>query len=134
VKIQFSKTRKPLPADVLRLYQFAPWASKRKGADVRRMIAHTPIFFTAWKDGSLLGMARAGTDFAFRAVLWDLIVDPAHWGKGIGSRMVRDFLGHPGLKKVESFWLSTTDKQRFYSKFGFKLNTKNIMVFKRGRR
>lgn len=98
------------------------------------MLRHTPLFFTAWEAGTLVGMARATTDFAFRAVLWDVIVDPAFARRGIGSQLVTRFLKHPRLKTVESFWLSTTDKQRFYAKFGFKLRPKNIMVYKKAAR
>ena len=132
--ITFSSTRRPSAAAISRLYAFAPWASHRKPKDIRVMLRHTPLFFTAWDKGVLVGMARATTDFSFRAVLWDVIVDPAFARRGIGSRLVKSFLRHPRLKKVESFWLSTTDKQRFYAKFGFKLRPKNIMAYKRAPR
>lgn len=132
--LKYSTTRKPSVKAVQDLYAFAHWASHRKAADIRRMTGMTPLFFSAWDGGRLVGMGRAGTDFTFRAVLWDLIVDPEYAGRGVGSRLVNLFLKHPRLRRVESFWLSTTDKQRFYSKFGFKLNTKNIMVYKKAGR
>lgn len=132
--ILYSTTRRPGDAAVARLYQFAPWARRRKSVDVRKVIRLTPIFLSAWDGRKLVGMARVGTDFTFRAVLWDVIVDPDYAGQGIGSALVRRFLRHPKLKSVESFWLSTTDKQRFYGRFGFKLNSKNIMVYKRAGR
>lgn len=132
--IKFSTQKRPTVAAIQRLYAFSHWAKNRKDADVTRMLKHTPLFFSAWDGARLVGMARAGTDFAFRAVLWDVIVDPAYVRRGIGSRLVRQFLRHPRLKRVESFWLLTTDKHRFYAKLGFKLNTKNIMVLKRGPR
>jgi ribosomal protein S18 acetylase RimI-like enzyme len=132
VAITYSTTRRPDAGQILRLYAFAPWARHRKAGDVHRMLRYTPLFFSAWDGPALVGMGRAGTDFSFRAVLWDLIVDPAYARKGIGSALVRSFLGHPRLRRVESFWLSTTDKQAFYKKLGFRLNTKNIMVKKRG--
>jgi ribosomal protein S18 acetylase RimI-like enzyme len=115
----------------MRLYSFAHWASHRKAAEVRRMLKATPLFFSAWDGKAMVGMGRAGTDFSFRAVLWDLIVDPAYARRGIGSALVKRFLGHPRLRRVESFWLSTSDKQAFYHQLGFSLNTKNIMVHKR---
>ena len=91
----------------------------------------TPLFFSAWDGAKLVGMGRAGTDFTFRAVLWDLIVDPEYAKRGIGSRLVQCFLKHPRLKTVESFWLFTTDKQAFYKKLGFSLNTENVMIKRR---
>ena len=132
--ITYSTLKRPSVAAIQRLYAFAHWAEHRKAPDIARMLSNTPLFFTAWEKGKLVGMARAGTDFAFRAVLWDVIVDPAVAGRGVGTRLVNSFLKHPRLKSVETFWLSTTDKHRFYQRFGFKLNQKNIMVYKRARR
>lgn len=117
-----------------RLYAFAHWAARRKSSDVRKAVKASGLFLSAWDGKKLVGMARVGTDFTFRAVLWDLIVDPYYSGRGIGTRLVKNFLKHPKLKSVETFWLSTTDKQRFYSRFGFALNKKNIMVYKKAAR
>jgi ribosomal protein S18 acetylase RimI-like enzyme len=129
--LKYSTSRRPSPESVKRLYLFAHWASKRKLADIRRMIAHTPMFFTAWEGTKLIGMARCSSDFTFRAVLWDVIIDPEYTRQGVGSKLVRSALRHPSLTRVESFWLSTTDKQNFYKRFGFKLNSKNIMVLRK---
>jgi len=92
------------------------------------MLKATPLLATAWDKGTLVGFARCGTDFEYRAVIWDVIVDPAYTRRGLGRRLVGSLLGHPRLRRVESFWLSTTDKQAFYAKLGFSLNSKNIMV------
>jgi predicted N-acetyltransferase YhbS len=132
--LHFSSTRRPTPGAVQRLYAFAPWAKGRSLAQVRKVLKHTPLFFSAWDGGKMVGMGRCASDFTFRAVLWDLIVDPAYSRRGVGSRMVKSFLGHRALRGVESFWLSTTDKQAFYSRFGFKLNSTNIMVLKKEKR
>ncbi|MES2202702.1 MAG: GNAT family N-acetyltransferase [candidate division FCPU426 bacterium] len=129
--LKYSQTRKPSVKEVRRLYQFAPWAKDRSPADIAKMIRHTDLFFSVWDKGALVGMARSTTDFTFRALLWDVIVDPAYHGNGAGTRLLKMFLGHPKLKGVEDFWLSTTDKQAFYARFGFALRSKNMMVLKR---
>ena len=132
--LTFSNKKKPTAVQLKRLYQFAHWAQHRELPAIRLMLKHTPLFFTAWDGRELIGMARVGTDFSFRAVLWDVIVDPAHASRGIGTKLVNLALKHPKLGKVENFWLATTDKQSFYRRFGFKLSPKNIMVLRKGRR
>jgi N-acetylglutamate synthase-like GNAT family acetyltransferase len=95
------------------------------------VLSHSDLFATAYRGRTLVGFARVSTDFAYRAVLWDVIVDPAHQRGGLGSALVRSILDDKRLADVESFWLFTTDKQAFYRRFGFKGYPKNVLVWRR---
>lgn len=131
--LRLSTRRRPTPQQLRRLFQSAPWARDRRLPEIGRMLRHTPLMATAWRGAELVGFARVSTDFAFRAVLWDVIVDPRHAKRGLGTRVVASLLGHPRLKTVDQFWLYTTDKQGFYARFGFKPYPKNTMQLLRGR-
>ena len=79
---------------------------------------------TAWvgaraDDGTLVGSARAISDGAKRAWIYDVIVDPAWRGRGVGQALTRLVLDHPALRATRTIMLGTRDAQGLYAKFGF---------------
>lgn len=107
------------PAALQQLYEQAPWARGRSREGIEAMLAHTDYHFSAWDADRLIGFARVLTDGVYRATLWDVVVHPAHQGRGIGEELIQTVLRHPVLARVEKFWLNTRDKFTFYEKFGF---------------
>src|SRR6266480_3965333 len=105
------------PAKLVRLYQQAPWAKGRTLGDAREMLRHTDVTVTAWDGDLLIGFGRVLTDYVYRATIWDVIVDKAYQGQGIGADIVQRILNHPRLKNVELFWLCTRIPD-FYDNFG----------------
>ena len=81
---------------------------------------------TAWRvvgayehgSGAMVGFARAFSDgFAF-AYLADVFVLPAHRGRGLGVRLVREMIDEgPGARFL--WMLHTRDARGLYEKFGF---------------
>lgn len=129
--VSISIRRKPTVQALKRLYARAWWTAERREEGIRSVLKHSDLIATAWVGKELVGFARVSTDFAYRAVLWDVIVDAGHQRIGVGGRLVRAILGDARLGGVESFWLFTTDKQPFYRRFGFKAYPKNVMVWRR---
>jgi len=132
--VLLSTRRKPSPEQVHRLFQTAPWARDRTLAQIKVMLKHTDLVASLWQGKELVGFARVSTDFAFRAVLWDVIVERRRLGQGLGTRLVKGLLAHPRLKGVDQFWLYTTSKQGFYERLGFKAYPRNTMRLLRGRK
>ncbi len=126
-----SLRRRPSPAQLEALYAQAWWTADRDRAGVRAVLKHSDLIATAWQGRTLAGFARVSTDFAYRAVLWDVIVRSDLRRSGLGTRIVRAVLDDPRLAGVESFWLFTTDKQAFYRRFGFRAYPRNVMVWRR---
>ena len=129
--IRFSTRRKPTPAALSRLYATAWWTKGRRPQGVRSVLRHSDLIATAWTGSRLVAFARVSTDFAYRAVLWDVIVDSGYRSRGLGRALLRRVLDDRRLAGVESFWLFTTDKQAFYRRLGFRLHPKNVMVWRR---
>lgn len=53
------------------------------------MLAHSDVIVTARREGLLVGVSRALTDFSYCTYLADLAVDCAHQRQGIGKELVR---------------------------------------------
>ncbi len=130
-KIRWSLTRPQAPA-LRRLYAYAWWTQKRKAAEISAILRHSDLTVTAWHGKQVLAFARVSTDFTARAVIWDVIVHPEFQGQGLGRSAIQKIVRHPRLKKVQGFWLYTTDKQPFYKRLGFKPYPRNLFVLKRG--
>ena len=69
--------------------------------------------------GQLVASARAVTDHAKRAWIYDVIVDPAHRGRGLGTQLVGLLLDHPHLRDVACMHLGTRDAMPLYARHGF---------------
>lgn len=54
-----------------------------------RMIKHADVVLTARLDGTLIGVARCLTDFAWVCFVSDLAVDRAHQRRGIGRELLK---------------------------------------------
>jgi ribosomal protein S18 acetylase RimI-like enzyme len=134
-QLQFSTQKRPRAAQIKALYAAAPWAQGRDPRKIMVALKNSPLLASAWDGTRLVGMARCSTDFAFRCVLWDVIVDPAYRETGVGGRMVKMITGHSRLKSVDQFWLYTSANEKFYSTLGFKRETRGVMLRKKkGRR
>jgi ribosomal protein S18 acetylase RimI-like enzyme len=119
-------------AKLVRLYQQAPWAKGRTLEDAREMLRHTDVVVTAWDNDLLIGVGRVLTDYVYRATIWDVIVDTAYQGQGVGTDIIQRILTHPRLKKVELFWLCTR-MPGFYEKLGFSSKEQTGMVWSRSK-
>lgn len=56
---------------------------------IRGMLENADLILTARRDGKLVGVSRALTDYHFCTYLSDLAVDQAEQGRGIGRELIR---------------------------------------------
>jgi len=128
--VTYSHHEPPDASQLLGLFHQAPWAKDRSLDDAKEMLRHTDLTLCAWDGNRLIGFGRVLTDFIYRATIWDVIVDRAYQGKGVGSEIVRRILNHPRLERVELFWLCTR-RPGFYEKLGFSAKEQTGMVWSR---
>ncbi len=88
-------------------------------------IAQAHVASTAWvgardEHGALVATARAMSDGAMHAFVYDVCVAEAWRGRGLGSGVVRLLLDHPAVRRARSVRLTTRDAQALYAKLGFK--------------
>ncbi len=128
--IQFCDQRSRIDIHQLRelLTRAAFWARERQPEDLAIAIANSDPVISVWAGDRLIGFARATSDGVYRAVIWDVVIDPDYQGAGLGRKLVQTVLSHPKLNAVERVYLMTTNRQAFYEKIGFQLNASTTMV------
>jgi GNAT superfamily N-acetyltransferase/nitroimidazol reductase NimA-like FMN-containing flavoprotein (pyridoxamine 5'-phosphate oxidase superfamily) len=87
-------------------------------------IAGAHLGATAWVgardgDGRLVASARATSDGHKAAWIYDVVVDPAWRGAGLGQAVTRLILDHPRVRRAAVVYLQTRDAQPFYRRLGF---------------
>jgi predicted GNAT family N-acyltransferase len=123
-------------ADLMRLYGHTYWASERERDDVERMLASSDYLFgvVEAESGRLRAFARVLTDGVFRAVIFDVVVDPEFRGYGLTRMIFEAMLAHPELSKVENLLLfCKEDVVGLYGKFGFSEECDGMRLMRRHR-
>ncbi len=99
--------------------QTSYWGNGRERNDVIKSFRNSfPVGLFHGLEGQV-GWARAISDTVYHAHIYDLQVLPAHRGNGLGKRLVTELMGHPELKDVIGWMLSTRCHHDFYRPFGF---------------
>ena len=96
------------------------WAKHRTINDLKICLANSDVIISLWEGNEIVGFGRALTDGIYRGVLWDIVIDNNHQGKGFGTLIVKNLLSSKKIKSTKKLYLMTTNKKLFYSQFNFK--------------
>ena len=107
------------------------WAKNRTISDLRKCLANSDVIVSLWVGNEIVGFGRALTDGIYRGVLWDIVIDKNHQGKGFGTLIVKNLLSSKKIKNTKKLYLMTTNKKRFYSQFNFKEVTSQDLLIRR---
>lgn len=75
--------------DVLKRSTLADRRPVDRTGQIEEMLRHADLIITARRDGQLIGVSRAITDFSYCTYLSDLAVDLAFQRRGIGRELIR---------------------------------------------
>jgi len=105
------------------------WAKNRTINDLKKCLAHSDVIVSLWVGNEIVGFGRALTDGVYRGVLWDIVIDQNHQGKGFGSLIIRNLLSSEKIKNTKKLYLMTTNKKKFYSQFTFnKVTSQDLLI------
>ena len=105
------------------------WAQNRTINDLKKCLANSDVVISLWFDNEIVGFGRALTDGIYRGVLWDIVIDQHHQGKGYGTLIVKNLLSSKKIKNTKKLYLMTTNKKLFYSIFDFKeVTSQNLLI------
>ena len=105
------------------------WAKSRNINDLKKCLANSDVVISLWVGNEIVGFGRALTDGIYRGVLWDIVIDQNHQGKGYGTLIIKNLLSSKKIKTTKKIYLMTTNKKLFYSQFNFKeVSTQNLLI------
>ncbi len=105
------------------------WAKNRTINDLKKCLANSDVIVSIWVGNEIVGFGRGLTDGIYRGVLWDIVIDENHQGKGFGTLVVNNLLSSEKIKKTKKIYLMTTNKKLFYSQFDFQeVSTQNLLI------
>ena len=65
------------------------WAKDREINELKRCLANSDVVVSIWYCNEIVGFGRALSDGIYRGVLWDIVIDQNHQGKGYGSLIIK---------------------------------------------
>ena len=105
------------------------WAKNRTINDLKKSLANSDVVISLWVGKEIVGFGRALTDGIYRGVLWDIVIDQNHQGKGFGKLIVNNLLSSKKVKNTKKLYLMTTNKKLFYSQLDFKeVTSQNLLI------
>ena len=105
------------------------WAKNRTIIDLKKCLANSDIVISLWVGHEIVGFGRALTDGIYRGVLWDIVIDQNHQGRGFGKLIVNSLLSSKKIKNTKKIYLMTTNKKLFCSQLDFKeVTTQNLLI------
>ena len=105
------------------------WAKNRRIQDLKKCLANSDVVVSLWVGKEIVGFGRALTDGIYRGVLWDIVIDQNHQGKGFGTLILKNLLSSKKIKNTKKLYLMTTNKKLFYSQFDFKeVTSQNLLI------
>ena len=111
------------------LHRNAFWAKDRKINELKKCLANSDVIISIWSGNELVGFGRALSDGIYRGVLWDIVIDQNHQGKGYGKMIIKNILKSKTIKHTKKIYLMTTSKKLFYSQVDFKeVSSQNLLV------
>ena len=105
------------------------WAKNRTINDLKKCLANSDVEISIWVGNEIVGFGRALTDGIYRGVLWDIVIDQNHQGKGFGKLILKNLLSSKEIRNTKKIYLMTTNKKLFYSQMDFKeVTSQNLLI------
>ncbi|HAN73430.1 MAG TPA: GNAT family N-acetyltransferase [Planktothrix sp. UBA8407] len=111
--------------DLEQLYKLGWWSHQRTLEDIQKMLTHSDIIIGLIDDQTqkLIGFTRILTDYIYRAMIWDVLVESSYQNQGLGKQLINEILTHRDLQEVELFLLICLPEMvDFYDKLGFNVS------------
>ena len=126
------KINEPVTADdVIRVFRNSgitrPIEQKER---IQKMLDNANLIVTAWDGDSLVGIARALTDYSYCCYLSDLAVDKAYQRSGIGRTLI-DKIKEVCGEEVALLLLSAPGAMEYYPKLGFAKVENGFIIYRK---
>ncbi|NJC57830.1 GNAT family N-acetyltransferase [Brevibacterium marinum] len=119
--VEYTSNSVPEAGELLELYRAVGWtAYTRDPASLHSSVMSSTHVVSARRDGELIGLARAVSDFGSIVYLQDVLVRPDHQTRGIGRELVTSVLkSFVGVRQKVLLTDTGPGQKRFYQSLGF---------------
>jgi ribosomal protein S18 acetylase RimI-like enzyme len=129
-RIVFSTERDIDLYELEELCDLVGWA-RRPLRKVKKALQHSFLVVSMWeikgKKRRLIGFARATSDHAFNATVWDVVVHPDFQSQGLGKAMMRYMIRNLRSQDISNITLfADPGVIDFYRRLGFILDPEGI--------
>jgi len=116
---------------LIQLYKDTGWG-ERSVTDTVNCLKNSQICIGILdQNNNLIGFTRIITDFIYKALILDVMVNTNDRGTGLGQKLMRTVKEHGKLKKVKHFELyCLPEMETFYSNFGFSTDVDGIKLMR----
>jgi len=118
MEIKYQIAVLPDPEQIISVYSNAGLSRPKDPGRIRKMYENSNLVVTAWHDETLVGVARALTDFSWCCYLPDLAIDNNYQKRGIGARLI-DLVKEQIGKECMLVLLSVPGAMDYYPRIGF---------------
>lgn len=117
------------------LYRNVWWGHARTLEETRRCLQGSQLTLgIVDAQGDLIAFTRVLTDFVFKALIFDVIVSPAHQGLGLGDRLIEAVKHHERLAGIGHLELyCREDMNDFYVRHGFTRSLGDLQLMRHTR-
>ena len=115
-----------------KLYQNEWWTDERTLEETQKVVKNSSIVIGLINEqDNLIAFARVLTDFTFKAIIFDVIVEKSLRHEGLGKKLMDLIVHHKKLQDVKHFELYCLPEMVvFYKAYGFE-DDLNELVFMR---
>ena len=114
--------RPPAIAEYRSLIRAVGWAEWTNFDAADAALAHSLYHVVALHEEAVIGMARVGGDGAMFFYIQDVVVVPAHQGRGVGTLLLERVMGYLKDAAPEKAFIglfAAEGKHPYYERFGF---------------
>ncbi|OGT36391.1 MAG: hypothetical protein A3F11_09595 [Gammaproteobacteria bacterium RIFCSPHIGHO2_12_FULL_37_14] len=94
------------------------------------LVVENSFCFSVFYQEKQIGYSRVISDCSEFASLWDVFIDEAHRGKGVGQALLKYVFDYPPLRGIFRWFLMTEDAHGLYQKFNFKTEINPYIMMK----
>ena len=106
--------------DLHNLYTNEWWTNQRSLEETRKCVQGSQVCIGLIENNSLIGFVRVITDYTFKALIFDLIINREYRAKKLGKKLMHLTKNHIELKDVTHFELYCLPEViEFYKQFEF---------------
>ncbi len=114
------------------LYQNESWSKGRSLEETASCIQDSSLYIALLgAHDNLVAFARVLSDYIFKAIIFDVIVQEQCRGDGLGDVLIELIKNHPRLSRVKHFELyCVPELHPFYARHGFTTDVSNMSLMR----